>query len=92
MKIASNKALHRTAHKAPPVTADVQQMRSDPQNLNALAEGWRYRKKMRKSAGFAHENRPKHPKIAPKTEKHAISTPKHKFSGLNRLSQAEWSC
>jgi hypothetical protein len=47
---------------------------------------------MRKSAGFAHENRPKHPKIAPKTEKHAISTPKHKFSGLNRLSQAEWSC
>ena len=33
-----NKALHRTAHKAPPVTADVQQMRSDLQNPNALAE------------------------------------------------------
>jgi hypothetical protein len=39
MKENPNKALHRTAHKAPPVTADVQQMRSDPQNLNALAKG-----------------------------------------------------
>jgi hypothetical protein len=34
-----NKALHRTAHKAPPVTADVQQMSGGPKNLNALAEG-----------------------------------------------------
>jgi hypothetical protein len=27
---------------------------------------------MRKSAGFAPQNRPKHPKMAPKPEKHAI--------------------
>ena len=28
---------------------------------------------MRKSAGFAPQNRPKHPKMVPKAEKHAIS-------------------
>jgi hypothetical protein len=27
---------------------------------------------MRKSAGFAPQNRPKHPKMVPKAEKHAI--------------------
>jgi hypothetical protein len=27
---------------------------------------------MRKSAGFASQNRPKHPKMVPKAEKHAI--------------------
>jgi len=40
MKIASNKALLGTAHKVRrPQNADVQQMRSDLQNPNALAEG-----------------------------------------------------
>ena len=39
MKMGSNKALHRTAHKAPPVNADVQQMSGGPQNPNAPAEG-----------------------------------------------------
>jgi len=40
MKIASNKGVQGTAHKVRCLlTPDVQQMRSDPQNLNALAKG-----------------------------------------------------
>jgi len=39
MNICSNKAFHPYgAQGAPRVNADVQQKRSDPQNLNALAE------------------------------------------------------
>ena len=38
--MTSNKGVQGTLHKVSgPLTPDVQQMRSDPQNLNALAKG-----------------------------------------------------
>jgi hypothetical protein len=44
---------------------------------------------MRKSAGFAPQNRQKHPKMAPQIENTPFSALKHQFSGLKRLDQAK---
>jgi hypothetical protein len=39
---------------------------------------------MRKNAGFAPENSPKHPKMTSKAEHEPFATLKHQYSGLNR--------